>query len=112
MTTNTIPQFEQRLLKQGGTTDKNWYFFWQALWKGLPQAAETAVVLSPTPFTYTSSQRGFVIVQGGTVSLIQFSRDGVTNYSTGQTSGCFPLAAGDSLIINYTVAPSVTFVPQ
>ena len=112
MTTNTIPQFEQRVIRQGGVTAKEWYFFFQALWKGLPQALEVPVVPGPTPFTYTAPTRGFLIVQGGTISLVQFSRDGSTNYSVGTTAGSFPLSQGDQLIINYSVAPTLTFVPQ
>ena len=106
-----LPNFEQKLNVQG-VTQIPWYRFWQGLWQGLPPAVETGVTVAPTPFRYTAPSRGFLIVQGGTVSLIQFTRDANINYTTGQTAGCFPLSFGDTLIITYTVTPTVTFVPQ
>lgn len=107
----TIPTYDESLV-QGRNTSQVWYRFLQALYKGNPPADVQSVALGISPATYTAQQKGFVIVQGGTVSLIQFSRGGVTNYTTGQTSGTIPLSAGDSVIITYTVAPTVTFVPQ
>lgn len=110
-TTLNVPNSTQPLNEKGNTS-KVWYFFWQGLWKGIPPAVESSVTLTPSPFSFVAPQRGFLIVSGGTVSLIQFSRDGSTNYTTGLTAGCFSLSAGDTLIINYSVAPTVTFVPQ
>ena len=108
---NNLPKFEVPLA-QGRVTDKGWYFFWQGLFTGLAPAREIPVKPTPTPFTYQAPQRGFLIVNGGTVALVQWSRDGITNYTTGATAGCFPLSAADRLIITYTVAPTLTFVPQ
>jgi hypothetical protein len=64
-----------------------------------------------SPYTYSAPVRGSVIVNGGTVSAIAFSRDGVTFYTVGQTAGMFLLNAADQLRITYTVLPTVTFVP-
>ena len=107
----TIPTYDQSLI-EGKNTSSIWYRFLQAEYKGNPPADVQNVIPGTSPWTYTTQQKGFVIVTGGTVSLIQFSRGTGTNYATGQTSGLFPLSAGDSLVINYTVAPTVTFVPQ
>ncbi len=107
---NALPNFNQPIVEKG-VTSRAWYQFLQQLWKGTPPAAESSVTVGASPFTFTASQRGFVIVQGGTVSLVQFSRS-TTNYTTGQTSGCFPVSAGDSLIVTYSVSPNMTFVPQ
>jgi hypothetical protein len=111
MSTQVVPTFEQELTKQGKTTTP-WYRFFQGLYRGIPPSAEVKVTLTQSPFTYTTNQRGFLIIAGGTVSLVQLSRGGITNYATGVTSGVFPLSAGDSAVITYSVKPDVTFFPQ
>lgn len=108
---SAIPTFDQTLT-QKGVTSQVWYFFWQSLYKGNPPGAESTLTASPSPYTFVASQRGFVMLNGGIVSLVQFSRGGVQNYTTGATSGVFPLSAGDSLIVTYSGLPSMTFVPQ
>lgn len=110
-TLNNLPKFEIPLA-EGRATNKGWYFFWQGLFSGLAPAREAPVTAGSSPFTYQAPQRGFLIVQGGTISLIQWSRDGITNYTTGVTAGCFPLSLSDRLVITYTVTPNLTFVPQ
>lgn len=109
-TYNRVPDFNQPLT-QKGTTAKGWFFFWQGLWSGIPPGAETPLTLTGSPFVYTAPSRGFVIVNGGTVSNVQFKRS-TQNYITGASSGCFPVSAQDILTITYSVAPTVTFVPQ
>jgi hypothetical protein len=107
---NTIPNYPVKLTLNGETV-KDWYFFWMGLWRGLPPEPETAVTVGASPYDYNATRKGTVIVSGGTVSAISFSRDGVTFYSTGQTAGMFTLNATDRLRITYTVLPTVTFVP-
>lgn len=111
---NSLPNFPTPLevqTSQGPVTGKDWYRFWAGLFQGLAPGLESGVTLSGSPFTYTAAAKGSVIVSGGTVSLIQFTRNGTTLYNTGQTSGMFTLNAADRLIITYTVAPTVTYVP-
>lgn len=69
------------------------------------------VTVSASPFTYSPPVKGNVIVTGGTVSDISFSRDGTNIYTTGQSSGMFQINANDRLIVTYTGAPTMTFVP-
>jgi hypothetical protein len=107
---NLIPNYPVPL-QVGGRTDKGWYFFWSGMFRGLAPAAEAAVTVGDSPYVYSAPVRGSVIVNGGTVSAIAFSRDGTTFYTTGQTAGMFLLCAGDLLRITYTVLPTVTFVP-
>jgi len=111
VTTLTIPKFEQQIIDEK-TTNKQWYFFLQGLWKGTPPAAEAAVSVTVSPMTYVATQRGFMVISGGTISAIAFSRDGTTFYSSGETAGSFPLSNGDSLRVTYTVTPTMTFFPQ
>lgn len=107
----TLPSYRQSLVDKGQTSS-TWYRYLSGLFAGKPPGAESKVTVTTSPMTYTASQGGFVIIQGGTVSLVQWSRGGVTNHNTGQTQGCFPVSAGDSLIITYTGAPNLTFAPQ
>lgn len=107
----TLPNYPVPLAQKGNTT-KDWYFFWSGLYKGLPPALPLPVTLGASPFIYTAPQRGFLIITGGTVSAVAYSRDGVTFFATGQTAGMFPLSASDVLRITYSVVPTVTFIPQ
>jgi hypothetical protein len=67
-----------------------------------------------SPYTYqnTSGHPGDMIVSGGAVSDIAFSRDNATFYGAGVVSGVFPLSAYDFLRVTYTVAPTMTFIPR
>lgn len=68
----------------------------------------TAVTAGASPYTYTNSTptRKQVFVSGGTVSAISFNR-GATTVPTGETAGVFTLNPNDSLVITYTVAPTI-----
>lgn len=108
---NRLPQFGQPLSKDS-VTNKDWYFFWAGLWRGLAPELEAPVTLGASPYEYSAPRRGSVIVSGGTVSLIRFSRDGSTFYNVGATAGMFALNAADRLEVTYSVLPTLTFVPS
>lgn len=55
--------------------------------------------------------RIMVLVSLGTVSLIEFCRDGVTFDAVGLIAGQFFLNSGDWLRITYIVAPTVVYYP-
>lgn len=97
-------------IQQGATTSASWYRFMQGIHLGTPPGSETTITVTASPFSFQAKQGGFAIVTGGTVSAIHFSR--LTSHATGQTSGLFPLSAGDTLTITYSGAPSVVFVSQ
>ena len=107
---NSLPNYPVPLL-QGRVTDSSWYRFWAGLFTGLPPANEVAVTLGASPATYSATRIGSVIVSGGTVSQIEFSRNGTDYYDVGATSGMFTVNASDVLRVTYTVAPTTTFVP-
>jgi len=112
MTTySNLPTYDQKLTA-GDNTSKVWYFFFKALHDGQPTGAEFAVTLTGSPFSFLAPSKGFVIVQGGTVTIIQFSRNGTTNYNVGITQGIVPVSANDRVLIYYTATPNFTFVPQ
>jgi len=107
---NKLPNFTTPL-SDGKVTLKEWYFFWAGLFRGLPPGNVEPLTLDPSPFIFSAPAKGFVLLSGGTVSAVAFSRDGVTYYATGETAGQFTLSAQDFLRVTYSVAPTMTFVP-
>lgn len=95
---------------------KDWFLFFTNLYTavtdGMPQAPEAATV-GASPFTYTAVIRGQAHIAGGTVSLIEFSRDGGTTwYNAGVTSGFIQMDARDRIRITHTVTPTLTYFPM
>lgn len=76
-------------------------------------AGAAAITVTASPFTYqnTSNGPGCVIVSGGTVTTISYSRDGSAFFLCGLLSGMYHLSAGDFLRVVYVLAPTMTFVP-
>lgn len=74
----------------------------------------SGITVTASPFIYTNSTayEASVVVTGGTVSLIEFSRDGVTYYPVGTVAGMFTLSASDKLRVTYIVAPTMTHIPR
>lgn len=108
---NTLPNFPVPLM-EGRITSRDWYRFWMGLFRGLPPSNVEPVTLTGSPYVYSATKKGCVIINGGTVSAVAFSRDGGTTYYTvGTVAGMFTVNASDLLKITYTVAPTVTFVP-
>lgn len=105
----TAPTYDQPITSKGQTSSV-WYRYFQGLFLGTPPAAESVLTLGASPYAYTATGKGFVIIRSGTVSAVQFTRSSTT--LTGQTSGIFPLSQGDTLTITYSVLPTVTWVPQ
>lgn len=74
----------------------------------------SGITVGASPFTYTNSNLYTVdiIVEGGNVSLLEFSRNGSTWYSTGSFYGMFTLSKGDQLRATYASAPNMTLIPR
>lgn len=72
----------------------------------------SGITVGASPYAYKTSFDGSVIVNSGTVSLIEFSRDGSAFFTLGTTAGIVPLSRGDTLRTTYTVAPTMTFIPR
>lgn len=73
-----------------------------------------AITVTASPFTYINQTGGDVdvLVSGGGISLLEFSRDGTTFYSTGSFYGMFSLSPYDRLRATYVSAPTMTLVPR
>jgi hypothetical protein len=105
----SVPTFDTSLHK-GGKTSSVWYRYFQGIAQGIPPSNEATVSVGGSPFYYTAPSKGFLVINGGTVTAVQFTRSVTT--LTGQTSGIFPVSQGDVLTITYTVLPTLVFVPQ
>lgn len=80
-----------------------------------PKPTVLTVTVGASPFTY-QNERDFdmdVIVSGGTVSQVAFSRDGVTFYPVASaTNTTVRLNPGDSVRVTYSVLPTLVLVPR
>lgn len=76
--------------------------------------APSNITVTASPFTYqnTTAFNGDVIISGGTVSNIEFTRDNTTFYDTGLLMGVLRLSPSDRVRVTYTVAPTMTYVPR
>lgn len=108
---NLIPNIRVALADRG-VISRDWFFFWMGLWRGVPPGNVEPYTPSTSPDVYSATKGGNMIVSGGTVTLVEFSRDGTTFYDTGVTAGPIPLRASDQLRVTYSVAPDMTFVPS
>jgi hypothetical protein len=72
------------------------------------------ITVTASPFTYQNATgyNGDVIISGGTVSNIEFTRDNTTFYTTGLTTGVITLSPSDRVRVTYSVAPTMTLVPR
>lgn len=76
-----------------------------------PITPASSVTLTGSPFDYQSTADGLLVVTGGTVSAISYGRNGAFT-PLGITAGLIPVKLGDVAQITYTVAPTVSFIPQ
>lgn len=67
-----------------------------------------AVVAGASPYSFPVPDDGILVVQGGTVSLIELGRGG-TFVATGLTTAVIPVSRGDQVRITYTVAPTLNY---
>ena len=67
-----------------------------------------AITVGASPFIYQAPFRGTVIVQGGTISAIAFSRDHSTFYT--YPTGVVPVFTGDVVKVTYSGTPTMTMI--
>lgn len=106
------PNLASPVVGKDGVAIKPWSTFFTQL-TAAPSSI-TPVTVSASPFSLQVSEKGTVSVVSGTVSLIEIIRGGgstVVTLDTGLIAGLFPVGAGDTIRITYTVIPTVNFVP-
>ena len=75
--------------------------------------AATTVTVGTSPYTYSnsSSSNQQLFIQGGTVSAISFKPNGGTGISlSGLTDNVFVVRPGDTVVVTYTAAPTMTTI--
>ena len=74
----------------------------------------TVQTVGASPWVFTNADsNGLLIVQGGTVSQIEYSTDDGSNFDgIGATNGIFPCLNGGQYRITYTVVPVVIYVSR
>ena len=65
-----------------------------------------------SPYTYTASAAGSVVITGGTVSAVQLKRGSTTITIASASTAVVPVSAGDQVITTYSAAPTMSFVPR
>lgn len=78
------------------------------------QMPVSAITPGASPYTYQNQTDNDedVIVIGGTVTAIDYSRDGTTFYGVGMIAGTVRLSPLDKVKVTYTVVPTMTKVPR
>jgi hypothetical protein len=71
----------------------------------------TTVTVTASPFSYTATRDGFLVVQSGTVTKQEYGRTG-TFTDVGLLNSMLPILLGDIIRVTYTVAPTITFIPR
>lgn len=77
-------------------------------------AQPSSITVGASPFTYTNTT-GYdadVMISGGGISKLLFTRNGTTFYNTGSYYGMFTLSPNDSLKVYYVSAPTMTLIPR
>ena len=103
-----VPSQMQPIVDRSGKATTELIRFFNALVQAPPIPAP--VTPGASPYSYVAGSSGFDAVSGGTVSAVSIKRS-TTTVPTGVTSGLFPVANGDTVIITYSVAPTVNFIP-
>jgi hypothetical protein len=107
-----MPTATTPIVGVGKSMEKAWFVFlysvYNAITKGLTDPEEV-VTPDASPSVYTAIIRGQLFVAGGTVSALEYSRNGRDWYPT---TSPVQMAAGDQARISYSVVPStVVYVP-
>lgn len=97
-------------------TEPRWRKWFQDVWSslnaiGLPLPTAPAVGASPFSYQFLQAGSGTLIITGGTVTLVEWSRDSTTWYTVAAASPTqVALSQGDYVRITYTVAPTLVEV--
>lgn len=74
-------------------------------------APVVSVVPTGSPFSYTAPAYGTLNIAGGTVSQVAVKRNGVTT-NLGGIVGHFLMSKGDTYVVTYSAAPTLSFIPN
>lgn len=105
-----LPAVQQAVDPKTGSWLSFWYQWAVRISQLSAERPIASVSVGASPFTYTSSTIGNLLVSGGTVSGVVLGRSGVS--VTCKEDQFIPMAANDTVTVTYSVLPTVTFVPS
>ena len=72
------------------------------------------LTVGASPYTYINNTGApvDVMISGGGISKLQFTRNGTSFYSTGSFYGMFTLSPWDAIKVTYVAAPTMVVVPR
>jgi len=113
----TIPAPRVSLLdERTGLISREWYRFLLNVYTKASDSTDepTTLTVGPSPFTYKNELGSpvDVMVSGGGISKLQFTRNGSSFYSTGSFYGMFTLSPGDAIKVFYVAAPTMVVIPR
>lgn len=74
-------------------------------------SAPQSVTVSGSPFSWMASDNGMIVTSGGTVSLLEYGRNGVFT-NLGLLTGVFPIRRGDVFRVTFSLTPpTFVFIP-
>lgn len=100
-----------------GLISREWYRYFL----NLSTTTGTGVIIQPSvlevltsPFEYTNnnSYPVDIMISGGGVTKLEFTRNGVEYYNTGSYYGMFGLSPGDQLRMSFFTAPVTILIPR
>lgn len=100
-----------------GAVSTPWWYYLQALFNRTGGASggdfgpTVSIALTGSPFIYTSTGNGSLLVSGSGVVRLQIAPSGTTYYPTGSWYGAFPLSVGSLVRLDYVGTPVLTFIP-
>lgn len=76
--------------------------------------APNTLTVGASPYTYINDTGApvDVMISGGGISKLQFTRNGSSFYSTGSFYGMFTLSPWDAVKVTYVAAPTMVVVPR
>lgn len=104
-----LPDFELAAVDKDGKLTPAWQRGLTRLAQLTPERKFRAVPPGASPFTFTASTIGHLLISGGTVSAVLLVR-GTASLAC-PVSGFIPMAGKDSVVITFTVAPTLNFIP-
>ena len=94
-------------------TNPRWRKWFQDIWSSVNALSlpfPTAITIGVSPWTYQflSGGQASILVNGGTVSLVEWSRDGTTFFAVAAaTNTMIAVSQKDFVRVTYTAAPTV-----
>lgn len=106
-----IPDRQQPFVDpRSGILTEGWARFLVRIQQLTAERPVMPVAPGPSPWTFSATTIGDILVRGGTVASVTLVRG--ADAVDCPVSGFIPMAAQDSVTITYSVTPFVTFVPR